>query len=867
MRNCLLSVAMIVKDEEHNIRRALESIKDIVDEIIVVDTGSTDKTPEIVKEYTDKLYFYEWTGNFSDARNYSLKFPTCEWVLIYDADEEVKADFKGIREFLKNLPENVNTVYLPTLSYLDWDLKKTEVASTPRVFRNGTVKYENIVHNQAKHKGKVVQAPFIIYHYGYIWTRELREKKYNRTRELIIKFLESKDIDAIERIYYLVQLYKTETLSKYKHRKIEVGWKTLNAIEQLREIPGIGLEFLYLFGFDCLNAGLYNLAERLFKMALKATPDFPDPYYGLIGVAEKRNDIDAQIEYGETFLKKVKFAEEHPEKFEWTITGFKFKAGVHTVLAKGYLNKNRLEKFKYHLEKIFEYIEETGEDIKKLTRILLTEITKVDQDEILKRIKPDFEKILNYMYEHNVHLNIWNVVYKYLENGISLSPELLSKFAKSDFEKLVVKKLERQEEDYLIEYAFGNSPEEVIKNYGIPALLFYFEYYQGEPVDLLKFLSSVRKFESSELKGVANALIADTYLKLGNFNGAINYYKKAIEESSELAEFVKPVIDDLKTKLDSEIEGTFDELKKYFGKRKEFLFDITKIYPKEELKYLHFISNTDFAKYISATSSDNEKIAEKLLKKIENKEDFPFFYYRLSKIYEKKPNEYRKAFELHIKACEENSILGDISLGKYEYNAFYPNVTYSFMKRDDRIVWVGNISEKISGLGVINPIRMWKKCEKFYYSYPYPSDEALNIYKERAKKTYKTTPYDVEIENILELILEMDVTDINLVGEIENDWIFEDIGVDLKKDSKNILVFKEVHYEHELSRLIKNAKKGAILFFVPVMDNREDIVWYNPEFRILRTTNQMVKEIKRFGYEIKKLKIFNKNLRGIIFER
>ena len=60
MRKCLLSVAMIVKDEEHNIRRALESIKDVVDEIVVVDTGSTDRTPEIVKEYTDKLYFHEW---------------------------------------------------------------------------------------------------------------------------------------------------------------------------------------------------------------------------------------------------------------------------------------------------------------------------------------------------------------------------------------------------------------------------------------------------------------------------------------------------------------------------------------------------------------------------------------------------------------------------------------------------------------------------------------------------------------------------------------------------------------------------------------------------------------------------------------
>ncbi len=100
----LLSVAMIVKDEEANIRRALESIVDVVDEIIVVDTGSTDRTPEIVKEYTDKLYFHEWQNDFSEARNYSLQFPTCEWVLIYDADEEASESLKKQYTYFSKKP-------------------------------------------------------------------------------------------------------------------------------------------------------------------------------------------------------------------------------------------------------------------------------------------------------------------------------------------------------------------------------------------------------------------------------------------------------------------------------------------------------------------------------------------------------------------------------------------------------------------------------------------------------------------------------------------------------------------------------------------------------------------------------------------
>ncbi|WP_038042371.1 glycosyltransferase family 2 protein, partial [Thermosipho africanus] len=351
MKKCLLSVAMIVKDEAHNIRRALESIKDIADEIVVVDTGSTDKTPEIVREYTDKLYFHPWEGNFSKARNQSLKYPTCEWVLIFDADEEVKEDFKGIRNFLENLPNDVNTVYLPTLSYLDWDFKKTEIASTPRLFRNGTVYYKNIVHNQPVYKGKVINAPFTVYHYGYIWTRKLRMQKYNRTRTLILKHLENKDLNPVEKIYYLVQLYKTENISKYKNRKIEVGWKTLKEIEKIGQIPAIGLEFLFLFGMDALNKENLELAENLFNKAIEAVPKYPDPYYGLTGVYEKKDDLESQYKYAKLFLEKIEYAEKHPEEFEWTVIGFKHKGAANAIITKYFLKNKDKKTLNIILEK------------------------------------------------------------------------------------------------------------------------------------------------------------------------------------------------------------------------------------------------------------------------------------------------------------------------------------------------------------------------------------------------------------------------------------------------------------------------------------------------------------------------------------
>lgn len=84
-----LSICMIVKNEEKNIARCLESIKEIADEIIIVDTGSSDKTIDICKNYSVKLINYEWNNDFSEARNVSLQHATKDYILFLDADEEI----------------------------------------------------------------------------------------------------------------------------------------------------------------------------------------------------------------------------------------------------------------------------------------------------------------------------------------------------------------------------------------------------------------------------------------------------------------------------------------------------------------------------------------------------------------------------------------------------------------------------------------------------------------------------------------------------------------------------------------------------------------------------------------------------------
>ena len=78
---------MIVKNEEKVLARCLESVKDIVDEIIIVDTGSNDKTKEIAYRYTQNVYDFEWAQDFSAARNYSFSKATKDYQMWLDADD------------------------------------------------------------------------------------------------------------------------------------------------------------------------------------------------------------------------------------------------------------------------------------------------------------------------------------------------------------------------------------------------------------------------------------------------------------------------------------------------------------------------------------------------------------------------------------------------------------------------------------------------------------------------------------------------------------------------------------------------------------------------------------------------------------
>ena len=98
-----ISLCMIVKNEEVNIEKCLNSIADLVDEVVVVDTGSTDKTKELVQKYPNMiLYDFEWVNDFAKARNFAFSKASKDYQMWMDADEELldidRERFRKLRE-------------------------------------------------------------------------------------------------------------------------------------------------------------------------------------------------------------------------------------------------------------------------------------------------------------------------------------------------------------------------------------------------------------------------------------------------------------------------------------------------------------------------------------------------------------------------------------------------------------------------------------------------------------------------------------------------------------------------------------------------------------------------------------------------
>lgn len=154
-----ISAILVVKNEEKNIKRALSSVKGLVDEIVVVDEESIDRTVEIAKEFTDKIYTHKSSGFVEPSRNFSINKATGDWMLILDADEEVG---KELLKKLKNIAEKGEADYVliprKNLTFNAW-IKNTGwwPDYQIRFFRKGKISWQERIHSKPEVSGKEVR--------------------------------------------------------------------------------------------------------------------------------------------------------------------------------------------------------------------------------------------------------------------------------------------------------------------------------------------------------------------------------------------------------------------------------------------------------------------------------------------------------------------------------------------------------------------------------------------------------------------------------------------------------------------------------------------------------------------------------------
>lgn len=199
----MLSVIIITKNEESNIRRCLESVR-WADEVVVVDSGSSDRTVDIAKEYTNKVYQTDWKG-FGVQKQRALDYATGDWVLNIDADESVDELLK--KEIMTAINSNQADAYRVPIRMYFYD-KPLRYSSSPkrhvRLFKREGARYsDDIVHEKIQLQGgtRVAQLSTPLIHHSY---RDITHALYKinlySSYSARIRIQEGRKVDLIKTI-------------------------------------------------------------------------------------------------------------------------------------------------------------------------------------------------------------------------------------------------------------------------------------------------------------------------------------------------------------------------------------------------------------------------------------------------------------------------------------------------------------------------------------------------------------------------------------------------------------------------------------------------------------------------------------------
>ncbi|MCL2107246.1 MAG: glycosyltransferase family 2 protein [Oscillospiraceae bacterium] len=199
-----VSLCMIVKNEEEVLARCLSSAKDMVDEIVVVDTGSGDATKEIARRFTPHVYDFEWIDHFAAARNFAFSKGSMDYLMWLDADDIIQPEDARLFEELKaEMTPDTDTVMMKYNIAFDEQGKPTFSYYRERMLRNcPKARWEGAIHEAITPFGKVVHWPAAVTHRRKAHTDPLRNLK------LFERLIERGDtLSPREQFYYARELY------------------------------------------------------------------------------------------------------------------------------------------------------------------------------------------------------------------------------------------------------------------------------------------------------------------------------------------------------------------------------------------------------------------------------------------------------------------------------------------------------------------------------------------------------------------------------------------------------------------------------------------------------------------------------------
>lgn len=289
----MLSLSMIVKNEEKYLRACLESVKDVVDEIVIVDTGSIDNTLKIAEEYNSRIFSFTWVDDFSAARNFALSKTSGNWILYLDADERLNE--KSKTELKSLISADGKSGVQCIVNSIDEQKEQPQIMKYIRLFnKSDSIAFEGRVHEQIeqsliKNEYKIIDSEIEIIHIGYNATPGELNAKGRRNLDLL-----KKEYDKNSSSYYAYQLANTFSLLEEPD---EARVHYLLALKDVKLLPEYRVySYMYLADYE-LAQGRIDEAEKYIHLGENENPD--DVLLNLIAsqVYLRKNQIQEAINY------------------------------------------------------------------------------------------------------------------------------------------------------------------------------------------------------------------------------------------------------------------------------------------------------------------------------------------------------------------------------------------------------------------------------------------------------------------------------------------------------------------------------------------------------------------------------------------